>query len=121
MTLDDDLFSLLLDYNNDSQLLNSLKALHGKPCKFVLRSTKGPLHNCIHFHCDVEHATKTIQIPLNDSYKGGKLCFFVNDKIIVPPRIPGSMTCHKRDVLHGVTSVQDGFRNSFFIIDVNNN
>jgi hypothetical protein len=39
MILDDDLFSVLLDNNNDSQLLNSLKALHGKSCKFALRST----------------------------------------------------------------------------------
>jgi len=117
MILSDDLLLLLFD--NDFHI-ESLKALHSNCCKFALRSTKGPLNNCIHFHVDGGYATKTIQIPLNDSYKGGKLCFFVNDKIVVPSRIPGSMTCHNRDVLHGVTSVQEGIRNSFFLVDVSN-
>jgi hypothetical protein len=119
MLLADDLLLSLL--GNPPGLINSLKALHGKECKFVLRSTKGPLNYCINFHVDGSYATKTIQIPLNDSYKGGKLCFFVNDNVEVPQRIPGSLTCHNRDVLHGVTSVQEGIRNSFFIFDANNN
>jgi len=119
MILSDDLLLLLFDIENDFHI-ESLKALHSNCCKFALRSTKGPLNNCIHFHVDGNYASRTIQIPLNDSYKGGKLCFFVNDKIVVPSRIPGSMTCHNRDVLHGVTSVQEGIRNSFFLVDVSN-
>ena len=119
MILDDDLLELLLD--NDSNIIKSLKDLHSKNsyngCKFVLRSTKGPTNNCIHFHVDGGYASKTFQIPLNDSYKGGKLCFFINDKVVIPLRIPGSITCHKRNVIHGVTSVQEGIRNSFFIVD----
>lgn len=119
MILDDELFLLLL--GNNLKVVESLKALHGNSCQFVLRSTKGPLDYCINFHVDGPYATKTLQIPLNDesSYKGGKLCFFINEKIIVPPRVPGSMTFHNRDVLHGVTSVQEGIRNSFFVVDVN--
>ena len=115
MLLADDLLLSLL--GNDLKLINSLKALHSKECKFVMRSTKGPLKYCISFHADGSYATKTIQIPLNDSYKGGKLCFFVNDNIEIPPRLPGSLTCHVRDALYGVTSVQEGTSNSLFIVD----
>ena len=114
---------LLLLFDNDSELVQDLKNLHGGTrhtiikVGFVLRSTK-PNAKCISFHVDGEYATKTIQIPLNDSYVGGKLCFFVDDKIVAPPRNAGSLTIHKRDVLHGVTSVQEGVRHSFFVIDL---
>ena len=109
---------LLLLFNNDSKLVEDLSKLHGGGYSgFVLRSTK-PSNNCISFHTDGLHAKQTVQIPLNDSYVGGKLCFFIDDKIVVPRRNPGSITIHKRDVLHGVTSVQDGIRNSFFIVDL---
>lgn len=111
---------ILSVFDNDKELIEELKSLHSKDCKFVLRTTKGPIDNCISFHVDGTYATKTIQIPLNDPYMGGKLCFFINDKVEVPPRVPGSMTCHNRDILHGVTSVQQGIRNSFFVINLNN-
>ena len=123
MMIDDELFQLLLD--SDLTLVESLKKIHGdrnrSGCKFILRTTEGPLNYCIHFHIDGGYATKTIQIPLNDSYKGGKLCFFIDDQIFIPPRIPGSMTVHEAKVLHGVTSVQEGIRNSFFVVDQTNN
>jgi ubiquitin len=116
MIIPEDLLLLLLD--NDSELVKDLKRLHSDKVDFVLRSTK-PNENCISFHVDGSYATRTIQIPLNDSYVGGKLCFFVDDKIVAPPRNVGSLTMHKRYVLHGVTSVQEGVRHSFFIINKN--
>ena len=97
----------------------ALKRLHSSAPNsnmFVLRTTKGPTGKCINFHVDGEAATRTVQIPLNEGYTGGKLVFFVDDKIVAPPRVPGSATIHCRDVLHGVTSVQQGTRNSFFIV-----
>ena len=107
---------LLLLFDNDSKLVNDLIKLHGvNSGGFVLRSTV-PNDKCISFHVDGLTATQTVQIPLNDSYVGGKLCFFVGDEIVVPPRLTGSVTIHKRDVLHGVTSVQDGFVIAFLLL-----
>jgi len=121
MKLPNDLLLLLFD--NDSKLVKDLSRLHdGNSPEFVLRSTKSILNGnkCIAFDVDHDCQTQTVQIPLNDSYDsyvGGKLCFFIDDKIVVSPCNPGSMTIHKRDVLHGETSVQEGIRNSFCIVD----
>ena len=47
-----------------------------EPHKFVLRMTKAPTNACIDFYCDGSYATSTDQIALNESYKGGRLCFY---------------------------------------------
>jgi len=90
--------------------------------KVALRLTKGPTNSCINFHTDGAYATSTSQIPLNSTseYKGGQLCFFVNDHIQMVPRKAGSLVQHPPNVLHGVTSVTEGERKSLFIVDVNN-
>ena len=61
--------------------------------KYALRMTKAS-NNCITFHCDGGYATSTSQIPLNDpsEYKGGKLCYFVNDQLALCPSYPW-ITC----------------------------
>ena len=89
--------------------------------KYALRMTKAS-NNCISFHCDGVYATSTSQIPLNEpsEYKGGKLCFFVNDQLHFVPRTPGSLVQHPPKVLHGVTRVTEGTRKSFFIVDSTN-
>jgi len=81
--------------------------------------TCGPTNSRIDFHCDGNYATSTSQIPLNSpsEYKGGKLCFFVNDQVHEVPRVPGSVVQHPPNVLHGVTSVTEGVRKSLFIVD----
>ncbi|KAL7546000.1 hypothetical protein ACHAWF_009343 [Thalassiosira exigua] len=68
---------------------------------------------------DRMYATSTSQIPLNaeSDYKGGSLCFFVNDAIYIIPRVPGSLVQHPPKILHGVTSVTEGVRKSLFIVD----
>ncbi len=117
----ENLLSMIFDNGLPADFVSDLKRLHKSDLTsmFVLRTTKGPTRKCINFHVDGDAATRTLQIPLNDpsQYKGGKLVFFIDDKIVAPPRTPGSLTIHHRDVLHGVTSVQQGVRNSFFIID----
>ncbi len=117
----DRLLSLLFDDDLPASFIRSLVALHESDLQsmFVLRTTRGPTRKCINFHVDGKEACKTVQIPLNDpaQYKGGKLVFFIDDKIVVPPRTLGSLTRHRRAVLHGVTAVQQGVRNSFFIVD----
>lgn len=90
--------------------------------KIALRMTRGPTNSCIDFHCDGGYATSTSQIPLNPpwEYKGGSLCFFVNDQLHAIPRPPGSLVQHPPRVLHGVTSVTEGTRKSLFIVDQSN-
>src|SRR6056300_1672400 len=84
--------------------------------------TRGPTNNCIDFHCDGGYATSTSQIPLNSpsEYRGGQLCFFVNDQLQFVPRPRGSLVQHPPSVLHGVTAVTEGTRKSLFIVDQNN-
>ena len=81
--------------------------------------TRGPTNSCIDFHFDGGYATSTSQIPLNapSEYKGGTLCFFVNDHLHQVPRPAGSLVQHPPKVLHGVTSVTEGTRKSLFIVD----
>jgi len=90
--------------------------------KVALRMTKGPTNSCINFHVDGYYATSTSQIPLNSAseYKGGQLCFFVNDHLHMVPRKAGSLVQHPPNILHGVTSVTEGERKSLFIVDVSN-
>ena len=64
--------------------------------KVALRATRGPTNSCIDFHCDGNYATSTSQIPLNPptEYKGGQICFFVNDQLHFVPRPAGSLVQH---------------------------
>jgi len=94
--------------------------------KVALRMTKGPTNSCINFHTDNgllhPRASSTSQIPLNSTseYKGGQLCFFVNDHLHMVSRKAGSLVQHPPNILHGVTSVTEGERKSLFILDVTN-
>ena len=90
--------------------------------KVALRGTRGPTNSCIDFHCDGNYATSTSQIPLNPptEYKGGQICFFVNDHLHFVPRPAGSLVQHPPNVLHGVTQVTEGSRKSLFIVDKSN-
>jgi hypothetical protein len=100
--------------NRSSSLLDDYKV--------ALRMTRGPTNSCIDFHRDGTYATSTSQIPLNSptEYKGGQLCFFVNDQLHFIPRPRGSLIQHPPEVLHGVTSVTEGTRKSLFIVDRDN-
>ena len=90
--------------------------------KIALRMTKSPTNSCIDFHRDGGYATSTSQIPLNSpsEYKGGALCFFVNEHLHFVPRVAGSLVQHPPHLLHGVTSVTEGVRKSLFIVDEKN-
>jgi len=103
-------------------LFLDVRGNHKGENKVALRMTKGPTDACIGFHCDGIYATSTTQIALNDpsEYKGGQLCFFVNDKVHFLTRPKGSIVQHPPKVLHGVTNLTEGTRKSFFILDKNN-
>ena len=104
-------------------LVQPLHLLQGRISKLALRLTiPGPTLTCINFHVDGGYASATVQIPLNteSEYSGGKLCFFVNDTVVVPSRTQGSLTRHERKVLHGVTALHSGVRKSLFVVDIEN-
>mmetsp|Transcript_39199 Transcript_39199/g.71800 ORF Transcript_39199/g.71800 Transcript_39199/m.71800 type:complete len:439 (-) Transcript_39199:85-1401(-) len=103
---------------NLKRLFNEVPGAKGN-IKIALRMTRGPTNSCIDFHCDGGYATSTSQIALNppSEYKGGTLCFFVNDQLHQVPRQRGSLIQHPPQVLHGVTSVAEGTRKSLFIVD----
>eukprot|EP00984_Skeletonema_dohrnii_P002181 scaffold749_cov90-Skeletonema_dohrnii-CCMP3373.AAC.6 len=110
-------------YENFKTLFEQVSPLtRGRGYKVALRATRGPTNSCIDFHCDGIYASSTSQIPLNSptEYKGGQLCFFVNDQLHFVPRPIGSLIQHPRNVLHGVTQVTEGMRKSLFIIDRDN-
>lgn len=122
MVLPNDMFILLMGHGSE-QLLDGLMRLPNftRGNKLALRSTQGPTDSCINWHTDGSYQrSPTVQIPLNDGYVGGKLCFFIDDRVYIPPRNPGSLTKHVPQVLHGVTRVQSGIRNSLFVVDQNN-
>jgi len=91
--------------------------------KVALRMTRGPSGACINFHCDGPYATGTAQLALNSTaeYEGGRLVFFVNDKLhVLEDRPAGSVVQHPRLVLHGVTAMMQGTRKSLFMVDTTN-
>ena len=124
-----ELDSLLEDKYNFERIYKSFKTVFEqvRPAtsfirrgyKVALRATRGPTNSCIGFHCDGRYATSTSQIPLNSptEYKGGQICYFVNDELHFVPRPRGSLVQHPPDVLHGVTQVTEGMRKSLFIVD----
>lgn len=131
-----------IDSNSDGALTKYQKLLnthsHSSDAKIALRRTEGSVElGCIDFHCDGGYATNTIQIALNDDteYDGGKLCFVtprprpratatgsprLKLELTVPKRYAGTMTGHKRDVLHAVTKLHRGVRYSLFVVDRRN-
>merc|ERR1712070_561772 len=84
--------------------------------------TRGPTNACINFHCDGSYATGTVQVALNDQteYSGGRLCFFVNDRLWELDRPAGSVCQHPQKVLHAVTALLEGTRKSLFVVDQRN-
>lgn len=127
-------FRKLLDaltYSNAAEVEQKLKRLFmeipgtpqcGNRAKFALRMTRGPTNACINFHCDGGYATGTVQIALNDQteYSGGRLCFFVNDQLVMLDRPAGSACQHPPGVLHAVTALMEGTRKSLFVVDQQN-
>jgi hypothetical protein len=94
---------------------------HNDNTKFALRMTKATAA-CINFHCDGVYASGTVQVALNSpsEYKGGKLCFFVKDKLTFLERPIGSVCQHPPKVLHAVSPITEGVRKSLFVVDTTN-
>jgi ubiquitin len=105
----------------DDRKFGKLRALHsGKSARFVLRRTT-PTEGCIAFHVDGNYATSTVQITLNDDYKGGDLVFYSTQLgLVAPMRPPGTVTIHTRSQMHGVSRLISGVRHSLFIVDKSN-
>jgi len=119
------LFSRLVDDTN-RQCEMKLRALFQEipgsqsDTKVAMRMTRGPSNACINFHCDGNYATGTVQIALNSTgeYEGGRLAFFVSDRLqVLENRPAGSVVQHPPSVLHGVTAMIKGARKSLFVVD----
>ena len=69
----------------------------------------------IKFH--VDHGSyKTLQVPLNDNYIGGRLVYATEKGLMYPERNPGSFTKHTNDIAHGVTCLKSGIRYGLFFL-----
>ena len=114
--------NLLVKFQRLFQRVSNISHNISGEYKVALRATRGPTNSCIDFHCDGNYATSTSQIPLNPptEYKGGQICFFVNDELKFVPRPAGSIVQHPPKILHGVTQVTEGTRKSLFIVDKSN-
>lgn len=90
--------------------------------KIALRMTKGPTNACINFHQDGSYATYTMQLALNDpeEYEGGKLCYFVKNRLHALTRHAGSLVGHAPPTIHGVTALTGGVRKSLFLVNQSN-
>ena len=89
--------------------------------KIALRRTEAN-DGCIAFHTDGDYATYTVQLSLNadDEYVGGRICFITKDGLLAPKRKEGTLTGHKREILHGVTRLHRGVRYALFVVDEHN-
>ena len=114
--------NLLVKFQRLFQHVSNIGHNNSGEYKVALRATRGPTNSCIDFHCDGNYATSTSQIPLNPptEYKGGQICFFVNDELKFIRRPRGSLVQHPPKILHGVTQVTEGTRKSLFIVDKSN-
>jgi len=129
--VDFELFSRLLELRAHPGFRSQLETLFqdipgtswSTPWKVALRMTRGPTGACIDFHCDGGYATGTAQLALNSTseYEGGRLVFFVSDKLhVLENRPAGSVVQHPPRVLHGVTAMIKGTRKSLFVVDRSN-
>lgn len=96
--------------------LRRLYATYGEP-KLALRVTHGPTGTCIPFHRDGDYARHTTQIPLSGDIDGGRLCFYTEKGLSMPPRVVGSAVSHYPATMHGVTALHRGTRRSMFVLD----
>ena len=87
--------------------------------KLILPMTRGPTNSCINFHCNKICATWQILLNPPSEYKGGQLCFFVNDELRMIPRKLGSLVQHPPKILHGVTSIAEGASKCLLVADNN--
>lgn len=88
-------------------------------CKIILRITKGPTYAAVDFHCILPRQSDMIQIALNstEEYSGGRLCYYVNEKLYVLDERPMcSIVMHPSLVLHGVTSLDKGTMYSLLLV-----
>ena len=68
----------------------------------------------IKFHKD--YSFKTLQVPLNKEYQGGRLVYMTKRGLEFPDRTAGTYTRHANDIAHGVTCLESGVRYGLFLL-----
>ena len=91
-------------------LFNATRGTVSFKIRRVQASSSG---NCINFHLD--HSYRTMQIPLNSDFEGGRLVYLTPHGLVSPHRPAGSFTLHDNRILHGVTKLTRGVRHSLFL------
>ena len=56
------------------------------------------------------HVLRTMQVALNEGFKGGELVFATGEGFLVPPRPAGTATVHESQQVHGVAKLALGRR-----------
>ena len=104
--------SLLKNYHHKAPLTAT---------KLVLRRTS-PTRGCLPWHVDGLYLTSVVQYTLNDdnSYIGGRLCFFTSMiGLFVPRRPSGNLSVHTKE-MHAVSRLLSGVRYILFVLDDTN-
>ena len=107
----------LLNILNTSFNDTSLENQEDYELKITIRRMGPEMNKAQHFHLDLRAngiGVKTMQVPLNDDYKGGKI-IYLNNKTIIPERDIGDGILHTHEIVHGVSELTEGIRYSLFI------
>ena len=107
----------LLNILNTSFNDTSLENQEDYELKITIRRMEPEMNKAQHFHLDLRAngiGVKTMQVPLNDDYKGGKI-IYLNNKTIIPERDIGDGILHTHEIVHGVSELTEGIRYSLFI------
>lgn len=97
--------------------LSKLVAIFGnEPDEIVVRRCQAH-GRCINFH--VDHSKKVMQVALNsdEEFRGGRLVFATDAGLEIPRRNVGTVTLHHKDIVHGVTELEEGVRYGLFFLD----
>jgi len=96
----------------EKKFYSEIKNLLGKKFTKIRLRRCSAIGKHINFHVDV--ATVTLQVPLNNDFRGGNLVYVNAEGIQIPVRPAGSCTIHGCDIVHGVTELLSGVRYSLF-------
>jgi hypothetical protein len=85
----------------------------GAPVDVIKLRRASAIGKFVPFHTD--YSLRTMQVALNDDFKGGQLVFATGEGFLVPPRPAGTATVHESQQVHGVAKLEAGVRYGLFL------
>ena len=67
------------------------------------------------FHKD-DQCSAIVNVALNLDFEGGELIYVVRDELVRPCRKVGDATVHDGQIMHGVSRVSKGIRDTLVVI-----